>query len=134
MHKACKYTPEIAEIILGRLANGESLDSICRDEMMPSPSSVRRWAQDDINGFAADYARARENQAHALVDEILALPNQEPDPQRLTAVFNVKRWAASKILPKVYGEKLEIDATTRQAVVSAEPTGEEWQAKHGRRP
>jgi len=51
------YTPELAQRICERLAEGEPLDSICRDDDMPSASTVRRWAieRDD---FAADSARA----------------------------------------------------------------------------
>ncbi len=56
------YSQEIADEVCRRLAGGESLRAICRDEGIPDESTVRLWALDDRDGFAAQYARAREVQ------------------------------------------------------------------------
>ncbi|WP_431196787.1 hypothetical protein [Pseudomonas aeruginosa] len=37
------YTPEIAQAICMRIAEGESLRMICRDDSMPDKSTVLRW-------------------------------------------------------------------------------------------
>ncbi|MDB5474913.1 MAG: hypothetical protein JWP49_424, partial [Phenylobacterium sp.] len=37
------WSEEVGEAICGRLAAGESLMAICRDEGMPHHSSVREW-------------------------------------------------------------------------------------------
>src|SRR4051812_2164281 len=54
------YTAELAATICARLATGETLRAVCRDDGMPSESTVRTWALDDREGFSAHYARARE--------------------------------------------------------------------------
>jgi hypothetical protein len=56
-----------------RLAGGESLRAICRDEGMPACSAVRQWALDNREGFAAQYAQAREEQYLAIAAELLEI-------------------------------------------------------------
>jgi hypothetical protein len=54
-----------------------------------------------------------------------------PDPQQGRLRFNALRWYASKLLPKVYGDRIDIEQTT-PAVVSDEPMSvDEWFAKYG---
>jgi len=67
------YSQEIADEVCRRLAGGESLRAICRDEGIPDESTVRLWASDDREGFAAQYARAREVQFLAIADELLEI-------------------------------------------------------------
>lgn len=64
------YTSLIAGEILERLAAGESLLDICRDDHMPAESTVRGWVVDDREGFAALYARARDIGLDHEADEI----------------------------------------------------------------
>ena len=59
MGRMCTYTPEIAAEICEKISSGESLRSICKGSGMPPEATVRNWAMDDVNGFAAQYARAR---------------------------------------------------------------------------
>ena len=54
------FSPELAALLCERLAGGETLRAICRDADMPDERTVRRWALDDVEGFAGHYARARE--------------------------------------------------------------------------
>lgn len=70
MARPSTFTEEVAGLICERLADGESLRSICSQEGMPSKSMVFRWLA--ANGaFRDQYAHAREAQADALFDEIL---------------------------------------------------------------
>jgi hypothetical protein len=41
------YTPELATKICERIANGESVRSIVKDEDMPASSTIFRWLPDD---------------------------------------------------------------------------------------
>lgn len=77
-----QYTPEVAEAICERLATGETLRSICRDEDMPHESTVRAWATKDFKadpddeneeGFYTQYARARDLGLDAMADELLEI-------------------------------------------------------------
>ncbi|ELY5861529.1 DNA packaging protein, partial [Cronobacter sakazakii] len=63
------YTEELAEIICLRLAEGESLRSVCRDEGMPSKQTVLRWLARN-ESFRAQYVRAKEEGAEAIAEEL----------------------------------------------------------------
>ena len=100
------YTRELSDDVLTRLADGISLAEICRAPDMPSRTSVWEWIRDDVDGFAGRYAHARETQAHALVDDLMRIADDATeDPQRSRLRLDARKWAASKILPKVYGDK-----------------------------
>lgn len=60
MGRHSTYTDEIAQEICERLATGEPLAQICRDEGMPHTTTVYDWrtANED---FALRFARARED-------------------------------------------------------------------------
>lgn len=64
------FSQSLAEDILSWIARGRSLNSFCRQPGRPNISTVIRWLDADP-AFARSYARAREMQADALIDEIL---------------------------------------------------------------
>lgn len=102
------YTPEIAAAICDRLATGESLRSICRDEDMPAEATVRGWVVDDLNGFSAQYTRSRDIGLDAIADEVFEISdNERGDPTRDRLRFDARRWYLSKLAPKRYGDKVQ---------------------------
>lgn len=101
------YRESLAEQILARLAQGESLRAICRADGMPDESTVRLWAIEDRAGFAPRYARARDLGLDALADVLLEIPDIAPDAASGRLRFEVLRWYLSKLAPKRYGERLE---------------------------
>lgn len=115
-----------AELILKRLADGESLNAICKDADMPAESTVRLWAMDDVDGFAAKYARARDLGYDRLGEEILQIADTPKlgeirttkadggeevkyadmiDHRRLQV--DARKWMLAKMLPKKFGDKLD---------------------------
>jgi len=70
------YSKGMADLICERLAQGESLNAICKDEGMPAESTVRTWVLTDSEGFAANYARAREIGYEHHADAIIDLADQ----------------------------------------------------------
>lgn len=125
------YNEQVAEAICFRIMEGESLRSICRDDGMPAQRTVFMWLADGHPDFVQQYTRAREVQAHLNFEETRQIVDEDPDPVRARLRFDQRRWTAGKLLPKVYGERLELDATVRSAVVSAEPLSEdEWNREY----
>lgn len=53
------YSQEIADAICERLAGGETLKSICRDEGMPNDRAVRSWALEDVQSSRYDASLRR---------------------------------------------------------------------------
>lgn len=102
------FTETMAEAICARLANGESLRSICLSPDTPSIETVRRWLIANEQ-FRAQYARAREEQADYYADEIVEIADHDPDSQRARVRIDARKWVACKLKPKVYGDKLGVE-------------------------
>ena len=116
------YSPEIAEKIIERLIGGESLRQILKVEGMPGKSTVMRWLS-TYPEFRDHYARARELQADALLDEILEIADDssgditwikraDGPPIRRVNYENIRRarlqinarfWMVARLAPKKYG-------------------------------
>lgn len=132
------YTPEVAKVICDRLAEGESLRQICRDDNMPDKETVRRWKH-DIEEFRAQYTRAREEQAEGFLDEIIEIVDDGTNDwidrevgggrtirvvdqeavQRSKLRYDARRWAMSKILPKKYGDSTTIKGDKDNPIYTA---------------
>ena len=115
------YTQEIADEICGQLAEGTSLRTICLADDMPAKSTVFKWLREQ-EGFSDQYARAKEESADALVEEILDIADdgsndwmeRENKDGSTTTVLNgehvqrsrlrvdTRKWIASKLKAKKY--------------------------------
>jgi hypothetical protein len=114
------YSEQVANMICDRLANGESLRSICREDGTPSMSSVMRWLREN-EIFRQQYTSAREDQADYLFDEIIEIADDGSNDwmeregkevlnaehiNRSRLRVDARKWAASKMAPKKYGDKV----------------------------
>lgn len=121
-----EYTQGKADAICAELAEGKSLRSICRDESMPCIRTVFTWMRTNPE-FLQQYARAKEESADALADEMLDIADDSArdyikrgDGESAETVFNsehvqrsrlrvdTRKWIASKLKPKKYGDKLAL--------------------------
>jgi hypothetical protein len=119
-----RYTEAIAVKICRRLAEGESLRKISKDTSMPDKTTVLRWLAAKENAeFRTQYAHAREMQADALFDEALEIADEASEDwttakdgtrvldhehvQRSRLRVDTRKWAAGKLAPKRYGDKLQ---------------------------
>lgn len=114
-----RYTEELAAEILTRIAEGESLRRITMEPGMPSHASVYLWLLQRPD-FSDKYARARDEQAETLADEILAIADEPPaevtDDKGVSRTDNgwvtwqknrmdARKWVAAKLKPKKYGDR-----------------------------
>jgi hypothetical protein len=117
------YTREVMEEICGGLASGKSLREVCREKGMPAEATVRYWVSKDIDGCALAFQAAREVRAHRLAEELIALCDEVPPVledgrvdqgwvtwQKLR--IDTRKWNASRILPKEYGEHVALKGDT----------------------
>jgi hypothetical protein len=127
MGRPSTFTQEVADAICERIAAGESLRLIVLDEGMPDERTVYRWLDRD-EAFRQQYARAREAQADAMVEDILEICDDarndwmerrgEEDAgwvangehiQRSKLRVDARKWLMSKLAPKKYGDKLDLN-------------------------
>jgi hypothetical protein len=133
------YTRELADRILAELMEGRSLLDVCRDDGMPSAGTVLRWVDEDRDGFAARYYRARDIGylvAAEQIDEIAddgrndwverrtqsggterVLDREHISRSRLRV--ETKQWKLANMLPKLYGSRMEVKATHEHSVKGA---------------
>ncbi len=106
-----KLTNALFLSICQRIADGESLRAICKDKHMPSTTTVMEWLAKD-SSLAEQYARAREIQGDREFDiarEIVFSATPET-AQVARLQYDAVKWRAGKLRPKVYGDKLDVDA------------------------
>ncbi len=111
------FTEALAELICERLMEGRSMRSICDDSDMPHRVTILRWMGKD-DAFAAKCARARSLQADLMDDMILDVANACTNETALADRVKISayQWRASKLAPKVYGEKVALTGATGGAI------------------
>lgn len=106
------YTPEIAKLICDRLANGETLISICKTPGYPDDCTVRHWALNNDHEFYQQYTHAKILGYHRMAEEIIEFSDEtKVDPgsvARSRLMVDTRKWLLSKCLPKIYGDKLAL--------------------------
>lgn len=123
------YTEEIADEIINQLSTTpQGLNTICKSELLPSATTVYNWLDDEKHKkFLERYMRAREAQADLLSDEIIEISDTpqegiviktDKDGNRSEEKgdmlghrklqVDARKWKASKLAPKKYGDKLDL--------------------------
>ena len=124
------YTHALGVEIARRMAEGETVIEIARTANYPSHGTIFRWGTDQSHPFCEMYARARELYAHKVAAEIVELADageaRMANVELLRVRIDARKWAASKLMPKDYGDRIrqEVDATV-QVKSSRELTDEE---------
>lgn len=129
MARPTKYTDQLAEDIIVQIMDGLSVAEIGRKEDMPDKSTIFRWiASNDV--FCDKYMRAKDICADQMVDDMLDIADDgsndwmerlDKDGNAFATVLNgehvqrsrlrieTRKWIASKLKPKKYGDKLDVD-------------------------
>lgn len=120
------YTDKLGEKICSRIASGESIRKIVKDDDMPASSTIFRWLLDEeYKSFWEQYEKARNIQAELMFEEILDIADdgsndwmereykdggtfitQNPEVVgRSRLRVDTRKWYLSKVLPKKFGDK-----------------------------
>lgn len=130
-----KYSKKLADEICERMARGESVNQICKDNHMPSDATVYCWAK-NYKDFGEAFKEAKDNRAHVLVDQILEIADNSINDymeniqgitvisheniQRSKLRVDARKWVASKMLPRVYGDKTTLVGSDEDAPIQIE--------------
>jgi transposase len=127
MARPSDYSPKVAERVCVAIAEGYSLRQIAAREGWPDRSTILRWLNKHAE-FRDQYARAREMQAEHFADEILEIADDGSNDwierkrqdgsieivldhehvQRSRLRVDARKWLLSKLMPKQYGDKVEV--------------------------
>jgi Asp-tRNA(Asn)/Glu-tRNA(Gln) amidotransferase B subunit len=90
-------------------------------EAIQTGRTVQRWIVSD-GQFAVRYARARTAQADTLFDRMEAVEEAVSagtmDSHAARVVLDSMRWRASKLAPKVYGDRLDVQVSDTRISIS----------------
>ncbi len=123
------YTQDIADRICSELADGKSMRTVCKADGMPSMQTVFSWLR-TMPAFLEQYTRAKEDAADAFAEEMLDIADDAAndwmaanDPEnpgyrlngehinRSRLRVDTRKWIASKLKPKKYGDKVQTELT-----------------------
>ena len=133
MGRPSKFSPELTETICLRIAEGESLRSVCRDDNMPDKATVLRWLKVH-DEFRDQYTLARELQADHFADEMIEIADDATNDwmerkrkdgsvetvfdnehvQRSKLRVDARKWLMARMAPKKYGDRTTLDVEVRR--------------------
>lgn len=110
MTRRSVYSDELARKICALLADGQSLLQICKASDMPNRATVFDWLMDPRYAeFKRMYEFARDVQADSLFDDLLTIADaNDEEVNRSRLRIDTRKWAASKLKPKKYGDKVAL--------------------------
>jgi hypothetical protein len=121
-------TEDRANAIIDRIAEGESLRGICRDEEMPTVGTFLKWVAEDTI-LMKQYARAMELRAEVVFDEMQEIADDATNDfmdkqnqdgsigdkalnaehiQRSKLRIDTRKWILSRMNPKKYGDNSKL--------------------------
>ena len=129
------YKPEEIEekfdIILSNIRKGSSLRTALNEFGMPNADTFYKWIESDTTK-AERYARACEDRADIIFDEIIQIADDSSGDikvndkgqemmdsefvQRSRLRVDARKWIVSKLNPKKYGDRMEVDNKLSGAV------------------
>lgn len=123
------YTPELANYVCKVIATHScGLKKLTKMyEAFPSQSTIYAWIYDHPI-FSGQYFEARRSQAAVLADSMLDIPDNIPtfeDKEGVQRIdsgmlgkakldYEVLKWHASKMAPKIFGDKQQIETVTHE--------------------
>lgn len=121
------FCQETADFICDGIADGKSLRGILREHPeLPTSSTIFKWLNQNAE-FAKQYTQARVSMADALTDDMMAISDdglndtyidengfKRTDKDviaRSRLRVETRKWLASKMQPKKYGERIAQEIT-----------------------
>ncbi len=123
------YSDELAKKICQKIVEGYTIRQIAKLDGFPASSTIFLWLLDeDKTYFSEQYNKAKSIQADAMVEEIIEIADDGTNDwqdrmlqngeiievsdhehiSRSRLRVDTRKWYASKVLPKKYGDKLDI--------------------------
>ena len=123
------YSPELADRVVERMIEGESLRKICARPDMPARRSIFHWLQNN-DDFREKYEIARVLQCEFWAAEILDIADDacgdstindrgervvdHEHINRARLRVDARKWLMSKLHPQRYGDRVTADVTVRR--------------------
>lgn len=131
MGRPLEYTQEMGDLICERIATHSlGVKRLCaKYGDMPAEYTIQRWRY-RVPEFRVQYAQAKMIQADLLAEECLEIADDSSGDERMTEDgktmidgefvarsrlrVDTRKWLASKLLPKQYGDKSLLEQKTEE--------------------
>lgn len=131
-----KYTDDLANEICGRVSEGQSMRRIAKDDHMPSCVTMFAWLREH-EMFLKQYEIAKAECADMYAEEIIEIADDSSKDyedvadengatgatrlnsehvQRSRLRVDARKWVASKLKPKKYGDKVQQEIAVAEGV------------------
>lgn len=115
-----KFSKELVITICDLLGDGKSLRTACKEVGIQTRTFYTWLADDEFT--QRQYARAKEEAADNFVEEMLEIADEKTgDPNRDRLRLDTRKWIASKLKPKRYGDKLDLAVSQVTPVLIYKP-------------
>lgn len=106
-----KFNKEQFDKVIQLIADGKAIRNAVKDVSISS-STFYSWIDNDIE-LEKRYARATEERATALVEDMLEIADNasSEDVQVARLQVDSRKWIASKLRPKKYGDSSQVKIT-----------------------
>ncbi len=121
---------EKAAAVIAEYAHGERLTDLFSKYDISASRFHHAITSDATIG--ADYVRAREIRADVLADEVTHIADTDPDPQRAKNRMQARQWITSKLYPRTYGERLDVNVAQTVDISGAISDARRRALRHGR--
>jgi len=114
--------------VFKRIANGEALREVLKDKHLPGTETFYKWIEEDSDK-AKQYAHATTERANSIFEDILEISDNGTNDtftvegeertdheviQRSKLRVDTRKWMLSKMNPKKYGDRIEIETKEGQ--------------------
>lgn len=126
------YTDEMAKEICYKIATTSMTlkDLIAENPHWPCRSTILDWRR-ELEEFRIMYYKARQDQIESFIDELIQIADEKTHDffvnekgqvefdgshvKRAELQIKTRQWLASKLYPRIYGDKLYPDPTKAEA-------------------
>lgn len=111
------YNFQIFDDICARIAEGESLNKITKEDKYPVKITFYRWLRQNED-LCTQYATAKKDRADTYADEMVDIADDvDKDKEAIQKAklrIDARKWIACKLHPRNYGERTMVDANIRE--------------------
>lgn len=108
---------DAVKLVISAVYKGETVETVLKDIGLHPQTLWKVLKQ--YPELSAEYADARRHKAEMLVQQIVSIADSDTDPQKARNQIQVRQWLASKVLPKEYGDRLDVNVTQTIDIGSA---------------
>lgn len=110
-------TPELAQSIISEIYDGKTIESLLKK--YDTNAKAFYVFIDKVPLLSQEYARAQIAKAEMVVDQIIDIADNDEDANRARVRTDARKWYASKMQPKKYGDRIDLNITESVDIAGA---------------